>query len=118
MLAFRVKALASVLIYMYNRGGNSLNFGGYKKSATGGLILGGFKGAKLSKDFLCEILNFFRMIGTIILQIGGKFPKIFALFSNGTIFVYFFSHFAQIGCTVFKATFCIGSFWRQKVKRG
>ena len=31
---------------------------------------------------------------------------------------YFFSSFAQIGCIVFKATFCIGTFWRQKVKRG
>ena len=31
---------------------------------------------------------------------------------------YFLSHFAQIGNTVFKAIFCIGTFWRQKVKRG
>ena len=73
------------------------------------------------------------MIGTIFLQIGGKFPKngttfvadfwlfteimepvlfgIFILFSNSTFFVLFFSYFAQIGCTVFKATFCIGTFY-------
>ena len=44
-------------------------------------------------------------------------PK-FSHFSQMVPFCSRFSHFAQIGSTVFKATFCIGTFWRQKVKRG
>ena len=38
-------------------GGRPLNFGGYKKSAIGGIIFEGFVWAKLTKIF-CEIFNF------------------------------------------------------------
>ena len=80
----------------------------------GGFILGGlrglsgFEGAKLT-----NMPNFRTFLNWYLICY-----KIFALFSNGTIFVSFFSHFALIGSTVFKATFCICTFWRQKVKKG
>ena len=72
-----------------------------KKSAIGGSILGGLGGAKLPN--FRTFLNWYFIC-----------YKMFALFSNGTIFVLFFSHFAQIGSTVFKATFCISTFWRRQ----
>ena len=42
----------------------------------------------------------------------------FRIFLKWYHLCFIFSHFAQIGSTVFNATFCIGTFWRQKVKRG
>ena len=56
------------------------NYGGYKKSAIWGLIFGGFKGAKLTKISCVRFLIFFRMVGSIFLQIGGKFPKMVPFF--------------------------------------
>ena len=80
-----------------------------KKSAIGGLIGGeGVEGAKLTK-----LPNFRTFLNWYFICY-----KIFALFSNRTIFVSFFSQLAQIGSTVIKATFCISTFWRQKDKRG
>ena len=71
-----------------------------------GLILGGFKGFEGAK--LIKFPNFRTFLNWYFICY-----KIFALFSNGTIFVLLFSHSVQIGCTVFKATFCISTFWRQ-----
>ena len=49
-------------------------------------------------------------------------PFLFVIFGNFLkwyhFLFYFFSHFAQIGSTVFKATFSISTFWRQKVGGG
>ena len=73
-----------------------------------GFNFGGFEGAKLTK-----LPNFRTFPNWYFICY-----KIFALFSNGTIFLFIFSHFAQIGSTVFKTTFCISTFWCQKVKRG
>ena len=82
--------------------GNPLNYGGYAKSVMGGG--GGFEGAKLTK-----FPNFRTFLNWYFICY-----KIFALFTNGTIIVLFLSYFAQIGITVFKATFCIITFWCQK----
>ena len=91
-------------------GGDPLNYGGYKKSAIGGLIGGGggVEGAKLTK-----LPNFRTFLNCYFICY-----KIFALFSNGTIFVLFFSHFAQIGSTVFKATSASVPFGVKKSKGG
>ena len=63
--------------------GDPLNCGGYKKSAIGGLIWGGgVKGAKLTK--LPNFRTFHKFCYFICY-------KIFALFSNGAIFVLFFA---------------------------
>ena len=95
--------------YYIRGGGDPLNYGGYKKIDDRGFNFKGFEGAKLTK------LRNFR----IFLNWYFICYNIFAFFSNGTILNFFFlSHFAQIGSTVFKATFCISTFWRQKVKRG
>ena len=51
-------------------------------------------------------------------SIGTLFVTKFSHFSQMVPFLFYFSHFAQIGSTVFKATFCIGTFWRQKINRG
>ena len=68
---------------------------------------------------LCSMVPYFgfQIFFTLFLEWYLICYIIFALFSNGTIFVLIFLHFAQIGSIVFKATFCIGTLLRQKVKR-
>ena len=48
-----------MLQWGWGAGDNPLNFSGYKKSAIGGLIWGGFKGAKLTKISCVRFLIFF-----------------------------------------------------------
>ena len=87
-------ATPSTMVDIKKNGDRGFNFGGG----------GGFEGTKLTKlPNFCTFVNWYFIC-----------YKIFAFFSNGTIF----SHFSQIGSTVFKATFCISTFWLQKVKRG
>ena len=89
---------------MYIWGGNPLNYGGYKKLAIGG----GVWGAKLTK-----LLNFRTFLNWYFICIK------FSNFSQMVPFLFlFFSHFAQIGSTVFKATFWISTFWRKKSEIG
>ena len=84
-------------------------------------------GAKLTKIsstiFVCDFWYFSLMVPFFVAEFFAQssIPYLlqnFRTFLKWYHFCLFFSHFAQIGSTVFKATFCIGTFWHQKVKRG
>ena len=75
-LSNEVKLLGITL----DRGADPLSYGGYKKSPIGGLIWGGVEETKLTR-----LLNFRTFLNLYFICY-----KIFALFSNGTIFVLFF----------------------------
>ena len=64
------------------------------------LILGGLRGLNFLLPNFCTFLNWY-LICYQILHFSQMVP-----------------FFSQISNTVFKATFYIGTFWRQKVKRG